>query len=294
MSNIQNIPNTASSNMLSTIQIIQSIKNNLPGYICTITRFICRIIAIGLLQIFGWIMSDESRTRIIGNTSNVVYVPNNCIWDRVLLLLVRVSLSNVSVPVYIENITSQPASIRSALEHIGYRDIKVLDASSMTPCFVQSTVQWENILTSNANTNYLFFNYNSHTVTYSTTPDNTLNDIPLGSTNVLTSIINWKTLVFGLLCIYFGLFISLWCYPVFFILWAMWRNSVLLVNQPDIIVSAANTLEVPADITAIIPTDIIVTPPTTSTTTITSQISIMDPIIQSSNSENNNKTDHLD
>jgi hypothetical protein len=225
---------------------IDTIRAVLPGYICTVTRFVARVVSIALLQILGWTMSDATQANLRANT-DLVYAPSTGILDTVLLFLFRAALDS-PVRVYSEAANNAPAALRTILDHLKYSG----DAAPHNPpCFLQSSIAW-NTSVPTASSRYLTFNYTTHVAEYNTTYEGF--NVPLRTPNVLTSPFNWKTTVFGVLYIYFGLWVSVWYCPVFFVLWMMWRNNVLVVNQPaadTVVVSVATPSRmIPADIPA--------------------------------------------
>lgn len=207
---------------MSTVSVLASspaaiaIRRTMPRYLCTVTRFLARIMATLLLQCLGWTMSDQTQAALKANNLAVIIAPNNGVWDAVLLMLFRMALDSPA-PIYSER--QYPKFLGNILAHMGYR---VMNHAWALPCFMQvsdATIAVQSIKT----TRSLAFNYTTHTAEIGGV------NVPMGSPN--TSILNWKTMVFGMLYAYCALCINLWVCPIFFVVWMMWRNTVLTVNN---------------------------------------------------------------
>lgn len=232
-----------SDSILAINRIITLASNHylvamLITFLAMTTSLITRIVANIVIMLLGWTMDDNSQIYLTNNVTNVIMCPSGK-WNTAIIMLYRLALG-VTNPYFSSNAPNENTLLGRVIAYLfNYRNITSINPSDT--CYYLEINSDVHTIRPNINfLGWIIMNYNKHTViiTNNSIPDDRLKmGVSLDAPGILTSMFNWKTLLFGAIVVYstlysVGLF---WTFPTATVVWAIWRNSILMVNQASIV-----------------------------------------------------------
>jgi hypothetical protein len=250
---IEHVFTTSEYDLSKTIQYVNNIFMIITNYhffdlaiafSITAVKLVARILANIFIMLLGWTIDASTQDYLTHNVSNVIMCSTGK-WNMVIIMVYRAALG-ITGPYFSSNAPNENTLLGKIITYLfNYRNLTNINSYD-NPYYLEiNELSVQLILPNIGNPVWIALNYNNHSISINNSlisTDQAKIGVPLGAPNILTSLFNWKTALFVACTIYSMLYVLgfLFTIPIAMVLWAIWRNTLLTVNQTATVLTAVN------------------------------------------------------